>query len=519
MKLEQHGYTFSTGTDTEVVLAAYAHWGESCVQHFNGMWAFAILDERYGQLFLSRDRFGIKPLYYHQRGTSFLFASEMKQLQAAGVSMRANRAILMDFVLYDYSDHSNATFIEGIEQVPQAHNLVYNLKSHTFRTERYYSLESGAITDATDDELVLAFHESFYRSVDLRLRSDVKVGTCLSGGTDSSSIAAAASNLRNRAGIARKMTAITTGCLDPESDETAFAKEVAEQAGLEWHAINPAASDFMAALEPAVHAQESPFSTPSILAQYLVFERAREIGCKVMLDGQGGDETLLGYERYAVSHVASGGIRGIGKRLHQSSLSTGRSPLRLLLYASAFLSPAMRYTWKRRASSFVTRPWANLAHHELIRDVSASFRNMDALQRSEITCMQLPHLLRYEDRNSMRHSVEARVPFLDHELVELALSIPLSLKQRDGWLKYVLRRAMERELPASVTWRKNKLGFHGPERALHQTMKELAQTELQRSPLLRQICRPNTRTEQLSSSSLWKLVTLAQWERLFDVAV
>lgn len=300
-ELQKDGYTFCSHTDTEVILASYDKWGENCVNRFNGMWAFAIYDKEKNIIFCSRDRFGVKPFYYTEIDNNFVFGSEIKQLLEFYEDRYVNKKVLMNYLVIGYENYNNETFFENIFKLQQSHNLIYNLTDHTYFEKRYYDIKNE-ILNINENESIELYNEKLFQSVKLRLRSDVKVGTCLSGGLDSSSIAGIASIL-NKKVTDEKFVAIHAKSTEKKSDESNYAKKVAEHCNLELNIIEPSKRDFVEVLDEVIYTQEEPFRSPSIIMQYFVMKKAKDIGCTVLLDGQGGDETLLGYERYYPAYL------------------------------------------------------------------------------------------------------------------------------------------------------------------------------------------------------------------------
>ncbi len=304
-ELSSAGYTFKSQTDTEVIMAAYDAWGMDCVNRFVGMWAFAIYDMTKDLIFCSRDRFGIKPFYYTEIHNRFIFGSEIKQLLLFYDVNRVNVNILLDFLIADLEDHTEETFFTGIHKLQQGHNLIYNLKSHSYRIEKYFFFEAdGENSSSQEEDAVHTLRKSLDRAIELRLRSDVTVGTCLSGGLDSSSIAAIASEKYTEKNH-KKFIAIHAKSIEPRTDESFFAKKVAGHCDLDLHIVTPSLDMFSDYMNEIVYVQEEPFGSLSIFMQYFVMQKAKEISCKVLLDGQGGDESFAGYEFYYSYYLAS----------------------------------------------------------------------------------------------------------------------------------------------------------------------------------------------------------------------
>ena len=301
-ELEGKGHVFRTRSDTEVILAAYAEWGTECLQHFNGMWAFCLWDRRRGQLFCARDRFGVKPFYYCSDGRSFAFASEIKALlTASGAPATANTAMAYDYLALDLLDHTAETLIAGIQQLPPGHFLILDGRGQV-AVQRYYTLPFTT-DDAPCDEpaiarLGVAYRELLTDAVRLRLRTDVPLGSCLSGGLDSSSIVCAMSELLSTAPSEAVQRTFTAAYDDPACDERRFARAIVDATGVHADYTFPQAAELWDEMLALTWHQDEPFSSTSMYAQWCVMRAARRHGVTVMLDGQGGDELFAGYTMY-----------------------------------------------------------------------------------------------------------------------------------------------------------------------------------------------------------------------------
>jgi asparagine synthase (glutamine-hydrolysing) len=472
-ELESHGRRFHTGTDTEVLLAAYEEWGERCVERFNGIWAFALWDGRARKLFCSRDRFGVKPFYYRHANGRLVFASEVQAFAAdPHERLEPNTFAVREYLEQSYLDHTDDTFVAGVHRLPPAHSLV--LDENGLRVRRYWSLEPQ---DPPAGDAEEAFRALFLDSVRLQLRSDVAVGTALSGGLDSSAIAASVGYfLRTESDAATAVGAqqrTFTAYFDtPGFDERPYARAVVEQTDADAHWVTFDSNDLVSNLPAIVRAQGEPFGSTSIAAGWYIMRAAHEAGLTVMLDGQGGDELLGGYRAhlgFLLADLLAGG--------HLAELRREFGALRDRHSLAALVTATARPFAPEALTRFVrgrSRGSATLVHPELrtIRADAAPGANgspfPDRFRRYRellLTRRGLPELLRYEDRNSMAHGIEARVPFLDHRLAELAFSLPANELIRRGRTKDVLRRALSDLLPPSVRDRTDKLGFVTPERA------------------------------------------------------
>jgi asparagine synthase (glutamine-hydrolysing) len=518
-ELRRAGARFETGTDTEVILAAYAAWGEDCLRRFNGMWAFALYDSVEDILFLARDRFGVKPLYYADGPGEFAFGSEIKQLLTLQSSVRANQRIVVESLLTRFEGHTDETFFEGVKILSQGHTLRYKLANHSYNIRRWYQLAPQKDVSALSiDDAALHLRATFEDAVRIRLRSDVRVGTCLSGGLDSSATSAFAARLYGAASGTR-FTGIHARSTEAASDESRYAVEVARHLNLDLHVVQPSTADFIATIDEVVATQEEPFGSPSMFMGWHVFQKAKALGCKVMLNGQGGDEVLLGYERYYAAFLKSLPLWRFLREFYLQSKRSRMQPVDLLLYLFYFTNADLRIR-RLKAQSRLRAEIKNRHDFSHVRRSAESFRKLDELQILEIGTLQLPHLLRYEDRNSMRHSIETRLPFLDYRVVEAGISLRPQIKISDGWTKYVLRKAVDGILPPDVTWRTNKLGFEAPEKTWLTQHQEAMKREVAGSSILREICdrqRVLADFHRFSLKDKWAYFNLAAWERVHQV--
>jgi asparagine synthase (glutamine-hydrolysing) len=520
--LRKAGYDFASESDTEVILAAYDYYGQKCVELFNGMWAFALYDIQKDIIFCSRDRFGVKPFYYTETPEKFVFGSEIKQLLGYHRQQKVNQPILLDYLVSGYDDHTNESFFQDIHKLEQSHILIYDLKKHTLFKSRYYEIRlDETISKLDEQDSIEMFREVLFDSIRLRLRSDVKVGTCLSGGLDSSSIASIASGLYQSVS-AGKFTSITAKSSEAETDESSYAELVSNHSGIDWKVVCPDSADFINSLNKIVNIQEEPFGSPSVFMQFKVFEKAKEAGCIVMLDGQGGDETLLGYERYYPAIMIAEGLLKMIMGFRAKSVNSGLSGKELLQYLLYFTIPSIRIQHLKKRFSIVNNEYFALINSEFIRESAKSYRNIFELQKLEITQLQLPHLLKYEDRNSMANSVESRLPFIDYRLLEVALSLNSEFKIKDGWTKYILRKSVLEYLPHEIVWRKNKIGFNAPEKTWMTSIASLIKNQVSRSEILEKVINKKNlfaKYDTLDHRTLWRLFNIAKWEEVFNVSI
>jgi asparagine synthase (glutamine-hydrolysing) len=514
-KLLDRGHTFVTRTDTEVILHAYEEWGKDCLHHFTGMWGFAMLDEVNNLLFCSRDRFGIKPFYYHEDDEVFAFASEIKALLFSFASAHVNYERLIDYLVVGITDHTEDTFFQDVRQLLPGHVMIINLGSGKVDIEKYFDLASYRKVASSVDDYAMRLRDS----VRIHLRSDVPVGTCLSGGIDSSVVAALAASF-NRENGNDHFSAVTARSESPHNDETPFARQVVEHCKLDWHIANPLYDDFVKRIEECLRFQEEPVGGPSVFMQYWVMKTAKDAGLKVMLDGQGGDETLLGYERYYISYFWHLFKRGHWIRLIREYLLAVRhskmSFFRLTASTGYFSIFTLRKLVLKWRVHFLKKEYMSYPDR-ILRKITKDVFDLNKLQISEIRIQQLPQLLKYEDRNSMAYSIEARVPYVELGCIQAALSLYPEEKIRKGYTKYPLRKIAEKILPYTIAWRREKIGFEAPAQLWLDQYQSIMQNEIQHSRILKRICKFLPELKKLKLEIRWRLYNIAIWERLYHV--
>lgn len=452
------GRTFVTASDTEVLLQAYCEWGTAAFDRFLGMFAFAILDLDRRRLLLVRDRFGVKPLFYRFDGSTLAFASTPGVIaRHAGCAPNleyAARGIQLKY----YEDESSISPYYGIDALEPSHFLTVDLADRqiSIGKTRYYDFSARVaaraevVASCSETDLVHELREILEDACRLRLRSDVPVGLSLSGGLDSSAIAVLTGAQQEN------LLAFSYGRPDDAMSEGPLAAEVGARAGLDMRWIWPKDIDLPTLFMKTLQAQGAPFPHTSQMAQFAVFERARADGVRVLLGGQGGDEALMGYRKFFLFQV-------------QEALRDRRVADVPALFANAALVfPAIarragtfwseRHRYSRKAEGMATRlhlpaltdsPSPAMAAGQTIRD----------RQIEDITRFSLPTLLRYEDRNSMANSIESRLPFMDHRLLEFGVALPTAAKLRHGFGKWALRAAMKDDLPDSIRMSRDKRGF------------------------------------------------------------
>jgi len=483
-ELEALGHGFSTQTDTEVLLAAWAQWGKSALSGFNGMFAFVLFDANRKTLTLARDRFGEKPLHvaaWQQEGrTHFACASEIPQLLAAMPDRpKLNRRVAADFINAGATDWGNETFFVGITRLPAGHLAEIDLSSplppadSLVRPERWWVAPKLDPALSRPETAAEALKPALENAVKLRMRADVQVGSCLSGGLDSSGIVLLADRDRGADPII---------CVSAIFDETTpsgqdiserpYVDMVAGAADVQRVSVTPGDAEVVEAFTGAVGGQGEPFASTSILVQYLVFQAAHEAGLKAMLDGQGADELFGGYPGMAGPYLADlalsaqfGAWKQVVDSLCDGESDFGAFDLLRATYSNILPYPA-RVMMMRVKNGWPPRPWpagpAALYPPPLPRQSKGANR-FDRLIRQMTGSVSLPSLLRYEDRNSMRFGIESRLPYLDAEVSDIAFRSPGSAKIADGETKRMLRLALGDVVPEPILRRRRKLGFSTPE--------------------------------------------------------
>lgn len=469
-ELKAKGFLFNTESDTEVVAAAYKAYGKDCVQYFDGAFAFAIWDEEEQKLFAARDRFGEKPFFYYLDSEILLFASEMKALWQAGAPTDVNSAMLYNFLTIGYTANPadpQETFYQHIFKLPAASYLEYDGKEVAI--EKYWITYLKEKTDVSEKEVLEEFTSLLATSVNKRLRSDVPVGTSLSGGLDSSTIVALCAAQKEAAQYSHKCFTATFPHF--EKNEEAYAAQVARQFGLRHITVPITEDHLLQQMDRVMYHQEEPIGSASTLAQFKVYEAAKAEGVTVLLDGQGADEVLGGYHKYYKWYWQQlYRQRTLGK---SGELAAARSlgatePFNLKNKLAALFpefAAAMLQTSKAKKAGRLPnldREFVQLQKKNFYYSLPTHPDLNGALFYNTFV-YGLEELLRMADRNSMAHSVEVRLPFLNYELVEFLFSLPPHFKIRNGWTKWLLRKSMEGVLPDAIVWRKDKVGFEPPQ--------------------------------------------------------
>ena len=475
-ELEGMGYHFSSTTDTEVILAAYSEWGKDCLQRFNGMWAFVIIDLKEGKIFAARDRFGVKPLYYWFSPNGLLaITSEIKALTVLpGWDPHVDGQMAYDFLNWGLADHTHHTMFRDVKQFRGGEAIEVSLKElrDPLPIYRYYNITPQPF-HGTMKEAAEQFYSLFKDSVRYRMIADVPVGSCLSGGLDSSSIVCVVNEILASEGKTDLQKTFSAKAEEKRFDESEYMEVVVSAKRVEAHYIVPKLDTLFDTLGDLAWYHDEPFGSTSIYAQWSVFKLAAENEVVVMLDGQGADETLAGYHSFLFAKLTglASHLRIIRfvceiKAIHKRH---GYAYNALVKSSVINLVPeGIRGTVK---GLFVEEPRKNWFDSGALRinpsnpfeEFGGRGASLKDLSRIQILFSSLPKLLHYEDRNSMAHSVESRVPFLDFRLVEFAAGLPDDYLLDKGVTKRVMREGMSGVLPEKIRNRVDKLGFATPE--------------------------------------------------------
>jgi len=542
-RLEANGHRFRSKSDTETIVHLYEEYGEECVLHLRGMFAFALWDSNKRQLFLARDRLGIKPLYYRQSRQTFLFASEIKALLAhPGVSAELNRAALPEFLAFGYLSGTRTLF-DGIQKLAPGHIAVLE-EGGTLRIGEYWDAPNERGSESRPASYyVEGYRDLLKQAVQSHLMSDVPLGVFLSGGIDSSAIAALMSDLRQA-----PIETFSVGYAEEAYSELPYARLMADHIGSSHHEVRISRKDFFDALPKLIWHEDEPLAWPSSVSLYFVARLARE-RVKVVLTGEGSDETLAGYTRYPFTlwnARLDGGYRGVvpsrmRRFLRNAVADSGWLPskmkkkLRHTFLARDGASWAAFY-FDNFYAAFSEAEQASLLADEIrpapgqeYGDVlkfweKSSGSLLDRLLYTDIKTY-LVELCMKQDQMSMAASVESRVPFLDHVLVEFALSIPASLKTRGLTGKRILKAVMKKSLPNAILNRQ-KLGFptpysqwlSGPQVDVVKDLLLESRTlnrGLFKAESVRRLLMEHRTNHRDHADKLWRLLNLEVWHRVF----
>ena len=484
--LQAKGHSFHTRTDTEVILAAYREWGTDCVSRFNGMWSFVIYDTEKKLFFGSRDRFGVKPFYYYRDEGCFLFASEQKALlKHPVVKSGINPQAVADYFIAGEIEYSEQGMFSNITELFPSTSFTLDARTGQYRHWTYYQLHTTNAYEEFDQAKFIRYRDRcedlLTEAVRLRLRADVPVGSCLSGGIDSSAIVGI---IKALSGKNHTLETFTASFPQKEFDESHWAKMVADQAGARSHFSTPTRDELVADIENLVYSQDAPVWSTSTYAQYRVMKLVKDCGVKVIMDGQGGDELFGGYQPHYTWYLAD----------HLKNMRFGQALRSVADYGSfpSSLRALGKDYLKFKSLHYLPRDLQNKINTGYFKDldylnpdlISAYTQKLKDKPRgqpgslnekllSEFVNTRLKCYLKCEDRCSMWHSVESRSPFADdHPLIEYVFSIPGNYKIHNGTHKYLMRESVRKYIPAAVLARKDKMGYASPNNKWVSEMRE-----------------------------------------------
>ena len=531
-------WTFKGQSDTETILSAYEKYGTDCIEHLRGMFAFSIWDEKQKKLFCARDRFGIKPFYYTVIDGSFYFASEIKAFMPFLPDIETDTSAFTEYLTFQYTI-GEQTLFKGVKELLPGHTLV--IENDVIKVRRYWDVRYDPDFDHSAKYFTEQIKEILDESVRLHLRSDIPVGAYVSGGVDSSLIGllAAQHSKVNRLSFNGRFTEF------PGYDESDYAQIVAKRMGGQLHIVDITAEDFKKHIREVIYHLDSPVAGPGSFPQYMVSKLASE-HVKVALGGQGGDEIFGGYARYLLAYLEQC-IKAAMDGTYQNGnfIVTIESIVPNLGLLREY-KPMMRQFWKegmfssldaryfrlidRSADMIDEVNWSELDKEAVFENFQAIFNNddnvrkesyFDCMTRFDFKCL-LPALLHVEDRMSMAHGLESRVPLLDHAIVEFAATIPADIKFKGGQMKRMLKSAYQNFIPEQVLMRRDKMGFpvpmqewfsgdlNGWVRDVFTVAKGKNRPFINTDHVLENIC-----SENLFSRKIWGFLSLELWHQEF----
>ena len=538
-------FNYISNTDTEVLLYAYEKWGVNCLKRFNGIWSFVIYDAKNQILFGARDRFGIKPLYYTQTSDFFAFNSEMKGLLAkTGFSHKMNVNAVNAYLRTGLDYFEGDTFFDAIFELNPGHYFIYDLKEKKLTIKQYYELPFCDSWEGFDEnrnnEYIEGVKDRILQAVDLRLNADVALGSCLSGGMDSSAIVCSVDKLlkeRTYNSIGSSQKVVTSCYNDSPADESKWARYVVDHVSADWHRVFPKREELINDLSDLIFTQDVPFGSTSIYAQYRVMKTAKEAGISVMLDGQGGDELFTGYTPYyhtLYSEAKKNGDIDLLKTEQNHIMNTpfGNINIEKMIKKNTtkeFIKRCLPDGIKSILRSVIRQP-------ELMKYLSIngksynqySYTTLNQMLYFYMSHVSLPQLLRYADRNSMRFSVVSRTPFADDiDLIEYTFMIPGVYKIHNGWSKYLLRESMAGIIPNEIKTRTDKIGFATPEYEWLQSIKPFVFSDV--NPEINEILKVSQMEndwEEIFASqnkagvtNIWRYINFILWYKIFKVCL
>lgn len=544
-ELSEKGYQFVSDTDTEVVLAAYQEWGEECLSRFNGMWAIVIYDSLKQEVFIARDRFGIKPLYYWYSPDGTLYwGSEIKQFTVCdGWEARVNPQRAYDYLLHSLTDHSEETMFDGVYHIPPGHYLKSGIKELVTGENKQLPVKRWFAINRNKKKLDLdiageQFEHFFKKSVRMHLRSDVPVGSALSGGLDSSAIVCEINSLLRKENKDELQKTFSSVAENEAYSEKKWMDIVVEETQVDAHFTYPDLNNLFDLTSEILWHQDEPYQSQSVYLGYHVFQLAQNQNVKVLLNGQGADEYLGGYGQnraatqfnllkslrwFALYQEYKATMDGNLKQFLRSLfINSIPDSLKDFLKQKVNLLDVERFIDREKLGADTTHPYDTMAYDSETFDLSS----IDDITRLHLFHNPLPRYLRWEDRNSMAHSIEARVPFLDYELVEYTCNLPHEHIYKNGVTKLVMRNGLDQVLPEKIANRKDKKGFITPEEQWVKENPDLFREKLEEAiEVTNGIIKPEAldyfdqvaKGEKPFNYTYWRLIQFSEWIKVFDV--
>jgi asparagine synthase (glutamine-hydrolysing) len=539
-ELTRRGHRFRSHSDSEVIIHAYEEWGPECVTRFNGMWAFALYDARRELLLASRDRFGVKPFYYHLSPERFCFSSEIKAVLRAADARDANAGKVYDYLAYGYKTNNAETFFRDVQELAPATNLV--IERGKLKSRKYWTLPDAAAeprTGVSIDELAGQFRDLLTDAIRLRFRSDVPVAILLSGGLDSTAIARVVEDLAE-AGVLdyTSVKAFSAAFPGYHYDESDIVRRFVEGCRhIKLQQVFPGADELTGLVESIAYALGEPVFSTTVFAHYRLMREVHADGTKVVINGQGSDESFAGYDRYYLGYVL------LDKLLSKPSevVPQARAMHSVLGYSYTYIMKQLakavlprRYASRLRgkyqegvipclAPNFVATNYGYLRNG---RRISLTPRNFDSYLRDQLEFYGFNQILHYEDHSSMAHSIEIRSPFVDYRLMEFAFSLPSHAKYDRGESKRVIRRALADRLPREVIECRRKIGFATPfNQWLSQPRFRSLVNDIIGSAAFgnrsiwnaRMLRERFAQPERFPDFPFWRILNLELWARAYDV--
>lgn len=509
-ELIAQGYSFNSHTDTEVIIAAYDCWGVECLTRFNGMWAFVLYDKTTQQFFISRDRFGKKPLYYYKDKNNFIFASEIKAIVAhPDVITEPNIDFLNDFLQHGAKEYLPETAFSNIYRFDISSYFLGTTKEliNRFTTQKFWTINPNLSYEKFDNQKAIEYAQRYYElledAVRIRLRADVKVGSALSGGLDSSSIVYLVNKLlkeQEKEELQETFSSVYKSTGTEHCDESEYINIMAATLGVHSNQVEPIESDIPAEHNRMIFALENPPDN-SLMSSWYTFKLVASTDVKVTLDGQGADEQLAGYPYYLMSYISSLNYIDMIQETYRCLSIPGAKKYVLIGFGMGLF----RILFGQNTLMFC-----------LPKILKKYFEPNLNQKLANDTVQSLVTLIHYADHTSMAYSIESRMPFMDYRLVEFLASVPACYKMHHGWTKYIARLAFDGKLPDAVTWRRDKMGWPIPEKKWFNGSLKLWFDNVVKNPQgLARLTLPKRNIADLTFVQKVRLLNISKWYQQF----